>query len=253
MFSRLGTRYRKFIPLAVAGVSCFTLGTTAYCDVFSECAKQVIAPYSPEAGLSYEKSAHWSALARSRSHLVCTMKNCTDFRLKLINQWERDDVHRDQNPAQIRYSFPKRFKEGETHSQVYHSLDNLRFAHIWKVQGTNKILAIVHRERQKDEGMVMEQLGGYHNLLNHHDLPIYKGFGLYFGKERTPLQIWKLTARYEERVSKTMKDGSVYCYEDCEPASIIGTLDDGRRVKVSAGFDDHFISEIRVCVEQLDL
>ena len=64
MRSRVGLFCRRVLPIAALGTGTFF--TVAHCDSFElykNCASNVYAPHSPEAGLTFEQSGHWQALS----------------------------------------------------------------------------------------------------------------------------------------------------------------------------------------------
>jgi len=189
MFSKA---LRRAIPaVTVAGLGAFSFASVAHCDTttFEACASgPIINPFSPEAGLKKEKSLYWSALANDYVHQATTLKNCTDFTLRLKRNWENWSklTFKGGDSSRFRYSFPPKIKPGVTSGQVIWSGSNMKMMNVFNLEGTDKIICIILREEHNTQ-----MTAKFH--WNHTEFSAcIRGAGVYVGDKKTPIEVWNL-------------------------------------------------------------
>jgi len=224
---------------------------------------------SPETGRSYEETAHWGSLANSMTHQVCTFKNCSSIRLKLLKNWELFKYKQDQQTGpdgkeyfhfapQFRYPFPPRIKPGETQTQVINTSMNFKGLTIYQIEGTGKILAMIHYGAKGERDEVLATYGPrlrYNNIYTRYT-PVNKGIGIYVGPAKEPLEIWNQVYGEEclkGKIDKVEGDDFAYFYDDTDDPNLFLETDltDEVRVRVRAGFTSPFEYECKIVLEQI--
>lgn len=223
---------------------------------------------SPEAGIPYEQHAYWAALANSRTHQVCTFKNCSSLRLKFLQNWENypgktkmqtrkdgSDIHH-FCPA-FRYPFPPRIQSGETQTQVFNTAENIKAMTLYQIEGTEKILAMIHYGAHGERDEMIKEFGvshRYRNVLNHYT-GIHKGIGIYVGPPMPPRELWNTVYGEELKGNCGKVEGSNFAYfyddKDNPDLSLETDLNDEVRVRVKAGFNSPFEYECRIVLEEI--
>lgn len=267
-----GLIWRRILPaVSVTGLGAWSISANAKCqqyESYAACSKTCIAPMSAETGRPYEETAYWSALANSMTHQVCTFKNCSSMRLKFLQHWENypgknqmsrrsDESEKSHHVCAVRHSFPPRIKTGETQTQVINTSNNIKALTIYQIQGTEKILAMVHYGAKGERDEVIATYGEpkrYRNVYRRFT-PVNKGIGIYVGPKMLPHHIWDMV--YGEdlkgKIDKVEGEGYAYFYDDTDDPNLSceADINDEKRVRIRAGFTSPFKYECKIVLEEI--
>jgi len=264
--------WRRILPaVSVTGLGAWSISSNAKCqqyESFAACGKTCIAPQSPETGRSYEETGYWGALANSMTHQVHSLKNCTSLRIKFLQNWENfpgklefqtreDGTEYNHHAIFARHPFPPRIKPGDTVSQVINTSKNVKGLSVFQIEGTEKILALIHYGAKGERDEVIETFGPYtryNNVYNRYT-QVHKGIGVYVGPPVVPLQIFN-TVYGEELKGKNEKvegENFAYFYDDTDDPNLFLETDltDEVRIRVRAGFTSIYDYECKIVIEEI--
>jgi len=202
------------------------------------------------------------------THQVQTFKNCTSLRIKFLHNWENypgklylqtkpDGYEYYHHSCAFRHPFPPRIKSGATVTQVFNTSNNMKGMSVFQIEGTDKILAMIHYGAKGERDEILEQFGPYtryNNVYNHYTA-VHKGIGIYVGPPKPPQHIWEEV--YGEDLKgkreKVEGDGFAYFYDDTDDPNLFLEVDlnDETRVRVRAGFTSMYEYECKIVMEEI--
>lgn len=134
---------------------------------------------------------------------------------------------------------------------------NIKGLTIYQIEGTGKILAMIHYGAKGERDEVLKNFGPYkryNNVYNRYTA-INKGIGIYVGPPKRPIDIWNdiYGEELKGKCDKVEGEDFAYFYDDNDDPDLFLECDisDEVRIRVRAAFNSPFAYECRIVLEEI--